>query len=106
MAGFLSAIRNALSGKSMSSHIHHDTSSTLPVIIHLKNNSAPHHRYKPGGYHPVLAGEVYNQRYRVLRKLGWDLYSTVWLVQDTQFVSDLVVFRKLMSYQEIKSWPP
>jgi hypothetical protein len=90
----------------MSSLVHHDAASTLLVIIHRKNNSAPQHRYRSGGYHPVLAGDVYNQRYRVVRQLGWGLYSTVWLAQDTEFVFDLVVSRKLMSYLEIRGWLP
>eukprot|EP00546_Thalassionema_frauenfeldii_P000037 CAMPEP_0178933626 /NCGR_PEP_ID=MMETSP0786-20121207/23377_1 /TAXON_ID=186022 /ORGANISM="Thalassionema frauenfeldii, Strain CCMP 1798" /LENGTH=232 /DNA_ID=CAMNT_0020611249 /DNA_START=132 /DNA_END=827 /DNA_ORIENTATION=+ len=34
--------------------------------------------YKPGGYHPVRVGEVYNQRYVVIKKLGWGHFSTVW----------------------------
>lgn len=38
--------------------------------------------YRKGGYHPVHLGEVYNTRYRVLQKLGWGCFSTVWLVWD------------------------
>ena len=38
--------------------------------------------YRPGGYHPVYIGEVYNERYRVVHKLGWGYFSTVWLVWD------------------------
>jgi len=38
--------------------------------------------YVKGGYHPVQIGEVYNRRYRVLRKLGWGHFATVWLVED------------------------
>lgn len=90
----------------MSSLVHHDAASTFSVIIHRKNNLAPQHRYGPGGYYPLLDGEVYNQRYRVVRQLGWGLYSAVWLVQDTEFAFDLVVSRKLMSYLEIRGWPP
>lgn len=40
--------------------------------------------YRPGGYHPVSIGETYDDRYRVLRKLGWGEYSTVWLARDIQ----------------------
>lgn len=68
--------------------------------------------YKPGGYHPVKLGEVYNQRYVrnnailalihipwlvisrdlclsderyvVIKKLGWGHFSTVWMVKDRQ----------------------
>ena len=35
--------------------------------------------YCKGGYHPVRIGDLYNQRYHVLRKLGWGHFSTVWL---------------------------
>lgn len=38
--------------------------------------------YRPGGFHPVYIGDVYNERYKVLNKLGYGAYSTVWLVHD------------------------
>ena len=38
-------------------------------------------RYKPGGYHPVHLGDIY-QRYKVIHKLGFGSYSTVWLARD------------------------
>ena len=38
--------------------------------------------YRPGGFHPVFIGDVYNERYKVLRKIGYGQYSTVWLVKD------------------------
>lgn len=38
--------------------------------------------YRQGGYHPVVVGDLYNDRYRVVRKLGWGYFSTVWLVWD------------------------
>ena len=41
-------------------------------------------RYQPGGYHPVHLGDVYHQRYRVIHKLGFGTYSTVWLARDLQ----------------------
>mmetsp|Transcript_3910 Transcript_3910/g.9475 ORF Transcript_3910/g.9475 Transcript_3910/m.9475 type:complete len:1074 (+) Transcript_3910:420-3641(+) len=44
--------------------------------------------YKPGGYHPVKIGEVYNQRYVVIKKLGWGHFSTVWMVKDRQAVQN------------------
>lgn len=40
-------------------------------------------RYCPGGYHHVRIGDRFsNGRYEVLSKLGYGLYSTVWLVRD------------------------
>eukprot|EP00667_Euglena_gracilis_P004719 EG_transcript_4748 len=38
--------------------------------------------YRKGGYHPVNEGELYNNRYRVVKKLGWGYFSTVWLCWD------------------------
>lgn len=39
--------------------------------------------YCKGGYHPVSAGEEYNNgKYTVIRKLGWGHFSTVWLSRD------------------------
>ncbi|KAF5356051.1 hypothetical protein D9756_004189 [Leucocoprinus leucothites] len=41
--------------------------------------------YNVGGYLPVKIGDGFkNNRYRVVRKLGWGHFSTVWLVKDTQ----------------------
>ena len=41
--------------------------------------------YEAGGYHPVRIGDVYgpNDRYVVVRKLGWGHFSTVWCVSPT-----------------------
>ena len=41
-------------------------------------------RYRPGGYHPVHLGDVYCKRYKVIHKLGFGTYSTVWLARDLQ----------------------
>lgn len=38
--------------------------------------------YRKGGYHPVHVNEVYHEKFRVLAKLGWGHFSTVWLCQD------------------------
>ncbi|KAI5719745.1 hypothetical protein M8J76_014160 [Diaphorina citri] len=40
--------------------------------------------YCKGGYHPVKIGMLFNNRYRVTRKLGWGHFSTVWLCWDMQ----------------------
>ncbi|KAJ6507201.1 kinase-like protein [Mycena vitilis] len=41
--------------------------------------------YKPGGYHPVKIGDAFSDnRYVVVRKLGWGHFSTVWLTWDNK----------------------
>jgi serine/threonine-protein kinase SRPK3 len=39
-------------------------------------------RYHVGGFHPVRLGETYHGKYKILRKLGYGRYSTVWLVRN------------------------
>ncbi|VDB86844.1 unnamed protein product [Peniophora sp. CBMAI 1063] len=42
-------------------------------------------RYRPGGLHPVLLGDVIcsaNTRYHIVQKLGWGGSATVWLAQN------------------------
>jgi serine/threonine-protein kinase SRPK3 len=38
--------------------------------------------YRPGGYHPIEIGDLFNNRYLVVQKLGWGHFSTVWLCLD------------------------
>jgi serine/threonine-protein kinase SRPK1 len=38
--------------------------------------------YRRGGYHPVKIGDLFMQRYHVIRKIGWGHFSTVWLCFD------------------------
>eukprot|EP00629_Pelagomonadales_sp_RCC1024_P002872 CAMPEP_0119284364 /NCGR_PEP_ID=MMETSP1329-20130426/30167_1 /TAXON_ID=114041 /ORGANISM="Genus nov. species nov., Strain RCC1024" /LENGTH=111 /DNA_ID=CAMNT_0007285041 /DNA_START=28 /DNA_END=360 /DNA_ORIENTATION=+ len=40
--------------------------------------------YRVGGYHPVSVGDVFHGRYRVLEKLGWGHFSTVWMCADAE----------------------
>lgn len=40
--------------------------------------------YRPGGYHPVIIGDMLHGRYHIADKLGCGGYSTVWLARDTQ----------------------
>jgi serine/threonine-protein kinase SRPK3 len=40
--------------------------------------------YVRGGYHRVTPGDVFAERYRVVAKLGWGHFSTVWLCLDTR----------------------
>ena len=38
--------------------------------------------YEPGGYHPVMVNDLRHNRYRIVDKLGFGGYSTLWLAQD------------------------
>ncbi|KAK3704353.1 hypothetical protein LTR37_013906 [Vermiconidia calcicola] len=52
-------------------------------------NTEDVHKYEPGGYHPVLLGDVLPKdsaiqepRYRIMQKLGRGSFATVWLARD------------------------
>lgn len=62
-------------------------SSTMDWSTHRCDIYAePLHRYQRGGYHPVHLGDCFEgtkgRTYRVLHKLGWGGYSTVWAARD------------------------
>lgn len=38
--------------------------------------------YRPGEFHPVEIGDRFQERYRVVHKLGYGSYSTIWLIRD------------------------
>lgn len=40
--------------------------------------------YRPGGLHPVYIGDIFDDKFKVLSKIGYGRYSTVWLVRDLQ----------------------
>jgi hypothetical protein len=41
--------------------------------------------YGPGGFHRINVGDkLGDQRYTVLRKLGYGEYSTIWLAHDSK----------------------
>ncbi|KAJ2556658.1 serine/threonine protein kinase, CMGC [Coemansia sp. RSA 1933] len=41
--------------------------------------------YRKGGYHPVKIGDSFkDRRYKIIRKLGWGHFSTVWLAYDRE----------------------
>ncbi|KAM5341999.1 hypothetical protein ACJ41O_015030 [Fusarium nematophilum] len=59
--------------------------------------------YEPGGFHPVHLGDVYDDRYRVVHKLGYGGFSTVWLATDVfespWFSLKIVAARESPTYQ-------
>lgn len=68
-------------GQALLSTCSNTKTETAPVTVDEENKS----RYVPGGYHPVRIGDTFaSGQYRVLRKLGYGVYSTVWLAHDTK----------------------
>ncbi|KAJ3544706.1 hypothetical protein NM208_g2910 [Fusarium decemcellulare] len=59
--------------------------------------------YEPGGFHPVHLNDVYDDRYRVIHKLGFGGFSTVWLAADattSRWVAlKIVAARESSTYQ-------
>jgi serine/threonine-protein kinase SRPK3/serine/threonine-protein kinase SRPK1 len=51
---------------------------------YTESDSEGEESYKIGGYHPVRIGEVYMNRYKIVCKLGWGHFSTVWLAHDME----------------------
>lgn len=70
----------------------------MPPFEHTCSVDAePLHRYTQGGYHPIHLGDELKQgRYRVLHKLGWGGYSTVWAARD-QVLGLLVAIKVAVS---------
>ncbi|KAJ8084352.1 hypothetical protein PM082_003121 [Marasmius tenuissimus] len=59
--------------------------------------------YNAGGYLQVKVGDTFkNGRYRVIRKLGWGHFSTVWLVKDghSNYHSALKIVKSAGRYAE------
>ncbi|XP_019734937.1 SRSF protein kinase 2-like isoform X2 [Hippocampus comes] len=54
--------------------------------------------YGIGGYYPVEIGEILENRYQVVKKLGWGHFSTVWLCWD-------MVRRRFVALKVVKSAP-
>ncbi|KAG6012688.1 hypothetical protein E4U54_007358 [Claviceps lovelessii] len=46
------------------------------------DDAEPLEKYQPGGYHPIMIGDLLNRRYRIIDKLGYGGYSTIWLAHD------------------------
>jgi serine/threonine-protein kinase SRPK3 len=53
--------------------------------------------YRRGGYHPVKIGDTLSKgRYKIINKLGWGHFSTVWLALDTTTTNNTKVALKIV----------
>lgn len=78
--GFLNKLSSAARGVKFSFGRFSRRSHTLGPVSEERIT-----RYCVGGYHPVRVGDVFNHgRYRIVSKLGYGVYSTVWLALDTE----------------------
>ncbi|KAL8951482.1 MAG: hypothetical protein Q9222_002536 [Ikaeria aurantiellina] len=69
--------------------------STHEPTYQLQDDVENLEAYSYGGYHPVQIGDLYSDhRYRIVHKLGFGSYSTVWLAQDLR--SDRYVAMKII----------
>lgn len=59
-----------------------DDAEDHPFEYNWINGAENLEKYKPEGYHPVMIGDVLHDRYRIVDKLGFGGYSTIWLAQD------------------------
>ncbi|KAL7284970.1 hypothetical protein ACG7TL_000059 [Trametes sanguinea] len=58
------------------------------------------------GYYPVTVGDLLGQRYQVLCKLGWGVYSTVWLTELVRVSIIVLTFRADIKNSNIMLVPP
>lgn len=56
-------------------------STSGPVYYHIDDVERLDF-YRPGGYNLIQVGNHLNQRYRVVHKLGYGTYSTIWLARE------------------------
>jgi serine/threonine-protein kinase SRPK3 len=65
------------------SHALTTTLRTDPLAYICDIDAEPLHRYRIGGYHPIALRDLLKDgRYKILHKLGWGGYSTVWAAKD------------------------
>ena len=64
------------------------------TIQAIEEQSLPFYHQKR--YYPVQVGQIFNNRYRIIAKLGYGAYSTVWLAWDERScATNLIRFRRM-----------
>ncbi|CAG9331140.1 unnamed protein product [Blepharisma stoltei] len=70
----------AESSLSESGEIRDESSSVV-----YDDEEEPSQDYRPGGYHPIMLGDIFLNRYEIVQKVGWGHFSTVWLCKDLKY---------------------
>lgn len=65
----------------------HRPNHAMAVKETIEEQTLP--RYHERHYYPVQIGEVFKDQYRVIAKLGYGAYSTVWLAWDQRFANPI-----------------
>lgn len=79
--------------------LHHATVPMAPATTYTTLNDSPMieeetvRGYKAEHYYPVKTGEVFQDRYSVIGKLGYGSASTVWLCHDLSGESQYVALK-------------
>jgi hypothetical protein len=55
---------------------------SLPTSVLVEEERVP--GYRPEFFYPANPGQVLNNRYKILTKIGWGTASTVWLAEDLE----------------------
>jgi serine/threonine-protein kinase SRPK3 len=63
--------------------ISHHGFTTLDPTVRIEEEKMP--AYEKGLFYPVKLGEVFNDRYQALGKLGFGANSTVWFCRDLKY---------------------
>jgi hypothetical protein len=61
-------------------------------------------RYHHGQFHPVTIGDHLHDRYRIVHRLGFGAYSTMWLARDER--ADRYVAIKIVAQANAGDSPP
>ncbi|KAK0107083.1 hypothetical protein ONS95_003792 [Cadophora gregata] len=59
-------------------------SDELAGFDEIEENSEPIDQYDTKLYYPLTIGDVLDERYKIVHKLGWGGCSTVWMAHDTR----------------------
>lgn len=77
----------------------HESQNTVDPSSNIEENiEEGRGAYQVGGFHPVYVGDLYHGKYEVLSKIGYGVYSTVWLVRDREEQSVFLLMSKIHAY--------